>query len=1005
MTWGKKAGWFRPQRMEHRVQATGLPHHPTSHRRRRAALSVVLVMAIAIALPIPCANTAQAFVGTSDYSRVFDKGSSFGDVADFVGDSTLLCASTLNREQYDYVPGVGWFSGGAFVTKKPISLLNSWEVEFTGDASPLQWRDDLSDISSSILLGFSESGDLNDLNGYAWSWGENKTASVAGTQSILSIWNYTHSIASSLALGPVAAPSASRQSGTFSYNAQTGIATLSIGTHSISSAVSLRDIMGESAYFFVGGTIAWQSLDKSETLCTPSDMQIKCTFDSISFPNLDVAFSNKLYRLNEETGRFDLPVTDIEELGPTDIVQVRCSVANVSPNASSATLDEQFSLHLKIACTEVYPTVGLIPFADSEHPVTIDNTPVNLTDDPHPLTGGAGVPIVLKGYNNPVNVTYYAQVDELGDNALKISHELTEDTFQVSQFHTIAFISLKEPSNDPTLAPGYDYHYTRLPAANVNGWNNTPVAITFYPGDFNELTLTERHAEETVEHTLKVDDPVWTRTADIDRLPLEMRAHSTTAGDIAGSGYDTIRIDTQTPALSYDATVGVLSASDAVATGSGKAMSGVWKVRQVKADGRPLAAEDVTPQGTNDLTPDADGAQGTVPITAPQAAGQTEWVFPLTDGKGAETQVISNARPGFYMAEDAAGNVSSVFEVKKPENPGSGTDDPNPPVNPANPGGDNPDFNPTFPTITPRPDPDNPDAPEPKPLVPAEVSTDPSSGLTHAVVEDTLTLPTSPDAVTPAMMAELIDERYVANATITDGTVTSSAVRLFDAEGNAATAIDRSHPGTWIAEQTFTDSAGNTTTIRLMVQVRENSVTGSTTQKDSPSNSDGSADNRGVSGNHRTVMANRLSQLPQTGGILGSCPLHVLFVLMMIMASAYGLMRRRQQRDGDRAAEPDRTAVKCEAAEKSIQGPSLTQQASPEPRALRQTARLQDLTVFDRFLLGAIALCAIALAWLGFCPFDLLLAVATVATCALWTLLLHHPTRHNQTEPPASATC
>lgn len=198
------------------------------------------------------------------------------------------------------------------------------------------------------------------------------------------------------------------------------------------------------------------------------------------------------------------------------------------------------------------------------------------------------MPIVLKGYNNPVNVTYYAQVDELGDNALKISHELTEDTFQVSQFHTIAFISLKEPSNDPTLAPGYDYHYTRLPAANVNGWNNTPVAITFYPGDFNELTLTERHAEETVEHTLKVDDPVWTRTADIDRLPLEMRAHSTTAGDIAGSGYDTIRIDTQTPALSYDATVGVLSASDAVATGSGKAMSGVWKVRQVKADGAHL---------------------------------------------------------------------------------------------------------------------------------------------------------------------------------------------------------------------------------------------------------------------------------------------------------------------------------------------------------------------------------------------------------------------------------
>ena len=1001
MTWEEKAKeWFRPQRVQHRAQAIDLPHQSISHWWRRVALSVALVMAVA--LPLPYADTAQAFVGTSDYSRVFDKGSSFGEVADFVGDSTLLCASTLNREQYDYVPGTGWFSGGAFVTKKPISLLNSWEVKFTGDISPLQWRDDLGDISSSILLGFSESGALDDLNGYAWSWGENKTASVAGTQSILSIWNYTHSIASSLALGPVAAPNASRQSGTFSYNAQTGIATLSIGAHSISSTVSLRDIMGESAYFFVGGTIAWQSLDRSGTLCTPSDMQIKCTFDSISFPNLDAAFSNTLYRLNEETGQFDLPVTDIEELDPADIVQVRCSIANASPNASSAALDEQFSLHLKIACTEAYPTYGLVPFADSEHPVTIDNTPVDLAEDPHPLTGGTGVPIVLKGYNNPVNVIYYARVNELGDSTLKISHELTEDTFQVSQFHAIAFISLKEPSNDPTLAPGYDYHYTRLPAPNANGWNNTPVAITFYPGDFNELALTENHGEGAVEHTLRADDPVWTRTADIDRLILEMRARSTATSDIAGSGYDTIRIDTQAPALSYDAVGNTLSASDAVATGSGKAMSGVWKVRQVKADGRPLAAEDVTPQGTDNLTLDADGAQGAASVAAPQAAGQAEWVFSLADGKGAEAQAISNAQPGFYVAEDAAGNVSSVFEVKRPENPSPGTEDPKPPVGPDNPGGEP---SPTFPTITPRPDPDNPNAPEPKPLVPTEVNTDPSSELTHAVVEDTLTLPTSPDAITSAMMARFIDERYVASTTLASGAISAGNVRLFNAEGSTVTFIDRSHPGTWIAEQTFTDGAGNTTTIRLTVQVRENSVTGSTTQKDSSSNSDGNADKRGASGNHRTAMANQLSQLPQTGGILGPCPLHVLFVLMMIMASAYGLMRRRQQRGGDRSTESDRTAAACEAAEKSTQNPSLTQQASPKPRALRQTARPQGLTIFDRFVLGAIALCALILAWLGFCPFDLLLAVTTVATCALWALLLHRPARCNQTELSVSTTC
>ena len=988
MNWEEKRPRITAPRTARPPRSAGARPTHGAKRALSAILAALLTVALLPALPATegtAPRTAEALVGTSDYSKVFHKGNSFGDVTDFIGDSTLLCASTLDRKSFEYIPGLGWGSGGAFITKKPVSLRNSWEVKFTGNISPIQWRDDLESLSSSMLLGFSKTGEANDLNGYAWSWGENRTASVPGTQSTLSIWSYVHSVATTPLLGPFSGPAASQQSGSFSYDAQNDTVTLSIGGQHISSPPGIRNLMGEETYFFIGGALSWWLPNREEVLCTPDNMQITCTFQSISFPHFDGVLTSALYRLNEKTGLFDTLVSDIDELNPNDIVQVRCIASNTNSAASGA-INERFSLHLRNVNVAGYPTQGLVPFVDDAHPVTVNGSKIDTADNPDLLTD-AGVPIVIEGYDNPVTVAYYARINDVGAQTIKVSHELMEDTFQVSQLHTLAFVTLqtvpgdKDP-DDPSLTPGRDYHYTRLPAANANGWNNTPVAITFYPGDFDELTLSQ-NGTALDGGVLKAGHPTWKRTADVDKLPIDLQARNTTSTAIAGSGTDTIRIDTQAPALSWDANTGALTASDEAQAGSGKAVSGVWKVRRVKADGRPLAAEDVTPGNAGALA---------VPVAAeaaPFAQDQTSWDFALTDGKGNPRETIADAQPGFYVAEDAAGNVSPVYEVPAATNPDPGPvdpDKPTPPVDPDKPGNpDDPDnpkppvTTPTFPTVTPRPDPANPSAPAPKPLEPSQVSTDPTTGLTHAVVQDEIELRTSPEPITPAMMAQLIDERYVVGTSLA-GSVTAGPVQLFDAEGNPVATIDRSRPGTWMVEQTFTDAAGNTTTVRLTVRVREGSATVTPGGASGGNGSGGSGANTAgtgtsSSGAHKSALVTHISQLPQTGGILGPCPLHILFVLMMVMASAYSLMRLRQRQ----------------------------QHRQQQRQQQRDQAPKKGWAPFDVFVLGMLGICAAALAWLRFCPFDLLFALATILLCALWaTLLRHHRPPPNKPAPTHS---
>ncbi|MEC4185297.1 hypothetical protein VJ918_10800 [Adlercreutzia sp. R21] len=1013
MTWGKRA--------KEPVGATTTPLRSSvarvSRRTLSATLAALLTVMLAPALPTSTvitseAVTAEALTSTTDYSKVLEPTPLFGSPEEITG-STMRLASTGDASHYVSY-GKSWGSCASFMSNDEVSFLHNWEIKFTGKMSSFPLNPDVNAITLKFASGFTEGRSLKNTAGHVWNYRRSWNASSSSAATTMYFCGMLNGMEQGAYQYETSASWSATQQMSFSYNARTDTGTLNVGSGRL-SVPNIRAKCGDSAYLFFLGLIEWSHSGGASEARAPFGMSISATFNSMALPNLDPTISNiVLYRHNKTTDAYDIPVGASDILERDEVVLARCSIKNQNTSAAAGGYKEQFAMHLKLANTDDHPTQGITPFADNEHPLQVDDTTVATEPGDNTLSGAVGVPVTLIG-NDEVSVTYYARVNQSSGKAIVLSHELIEDTFKGNQFATMKLIG--EPvlkpgtDDDPDLVPGRDYHYTRLPIANENGWNGiatSPVTVRFYGGtdcDFDRFSITSSSGAPIAELTPETN--AWTQTADVDALPVTFQATGSTTGTASTKDFDTIRIDTQAPTLFYNETSRELTASDAVTAESGKAMSGIWSIERVKADGRPLSAEDVTPQSIDDLILEANDA-------APQTTEQTTWVFPLSDGRGAETQSVPAAQPGFYVAEDAAGNASAIFEVKEAVDPKPGPDDPQPPINPDNPDDPKPPSNPddsgddpstttpSFPTITPRPDPTDPSAPAPKPLEPTEVSTDPSTGLTHAVVTDTLLLPTSPNAITPAMMAQLIDERYIAGTNLDDG-VTAGAVRLFDAEGNVVSALDRSHPGTWIAEQTFTDRAGNTTTIRLTLQIRENSVTGSTTQNGDSGGAGINGGGQGASGSHRTALATQLSQLPQTGGILGPCPLHILFVLMMIMASAYGLMRLRQRRGKTRSSTPDN--AENHITTRNISAQDVIPQSTEEHDASEQDEHPQGATPFDGFVLGVISLCAIALGWLGFCPLDVILAAGTLLVCGLWAYLLFRPTRQSDQNNPAPTTC
>lgn len=273
----------------------------------------------------------------------------------------------------------------------------------------------------------------------------------------------------------------------------------------------------------------------------------------------------------------------------------------------------------------------------------------------------------------------------------------------------------------------------------------------------------------------------------------------------------------------------------------------------------------------------------------------------------------------------------------------------------------------------------DPDDPLPgRPLGPVSVEED-ERGLRHAVIEDTIVVGLREGMMTPADFAALFAKRYGVASTLGDGAVTASSVALFDSEGVPIAAVDRSKPGIYHLEQVFTDSAGNTTTLRVTYEVRAEFVQTSLPAAGVRNGSGGDSALNGRGG-HYTQLA-----LAQTGDFFGPCPLHPLFALLMVLASAYGMMKLRLESFARRRLLRQARSMGCDAA---ASGAGLAGAgdagAAPNTEELRRRMKLMDYGAF-----GLIGVAALALATLALCPYDFLWAAVVLLVCAAWLLLLH----------------
>lgn len=952
-----------------------------AHGERALRKGAALLLAVVLAFTTSFATATAAesgkaagadggFVGTDDYNLFFKRIDGHGtDVFQVIDNKTFRVATTNEEDtcalRSETPSGRKmWESGAGIVSEKPISFAQDWVISVSATCPKPILTGTMVSASSQLNIAFGDKQSLGTsfriAGVYGWSWSPDAGYSCRAMSGTINNGTWSSTTAQQ------GLPESTSDDVTMvmSYDSAQDIATFETAGVTLTFP-GVGASMGGRAFISIVGAINWTNETGTVDKNRPVGMEQNITFESMVLPHLNPSISD--VTITDLNGN---PIAKEDAVQPGTVVKVRCLVQNTHSQAGV----EQFPMHLSLVTADTaYKTQGVEPFFDADHPMKVRDVGSSSWAD---LTStaaaefntGEGIPLTLKG-NTPVEVTYYARVNQTSNEAVVLGQALEEDFFHGIHREKTELLSKRtlkpgtgDDPDDPTLTPGKDYHYTRLPAANANGWNGiatSPVNVTFYGGadcDFDRFSVTGANGSALASLTDTAN--VWAQATDVDALAVEFQATNSTTGAVSSKGADTIRIDTQAPALSWDAGTSTLTASDTADAGSGKATSGVWKVRQA------IQSREALPAST-----------------------QTEWNFALAGGKGAPTQTVASPAPGFYVAEDAAGNVSAACEVTGTSKPDPEPNDPDKPDTPGD-----PDV-PAYPTITPKPDPSDPTAPAPKPLAPTQVTTDPPTNTTHAVVEDTLRQPLSETPITPSMMAGLISERYVAKSSLADGNVAAGAVSLFSSDGTPVDAIDRARPGTWYAEQTFTDSAGNSTTIRLTVIIGDGTSAGPLVTDTGGGTASAGPESGGDS--HRTALANRIARLPQTGGILGPCPLHVLFALMAVMASAYALMRLRQRRSGDRR----RKRAECAASTHvewnewehlgSAPAEAAGQAPVPAQRGIGEQGRLQGLAPFDIFVLGTLAACAIALALLGFCPLDALLAALVVLLCALWAACLH----------------
>ncbi|MEC4183473.1 immunoglobulin-like domain-containing protein, partial [Adlercreutzia sp. R21] len=355
--------------------------------------------------------------------------------------------------------------------------------------------------------------------------------------------------------------------------------------------------------------------------------------------------------------------------------------------------------------------------------------------------------------------------------------------------------------------------------------------------------------------------------------------------------------------------------------------------------------------------------------------GRYTITYEVTDKDGNTTQVEVD-----YVLQDTVVNPPDPI-VPTPDDPG-----------PTDPTPGNPDDGngssgvvPTPPTVTVKPGDGGGSG---SVLKPQPDDNAPNDGRQHVIVPDELTVPTRDMQMTPDDFAALFQERYSIASAQPDGKISAGEVRIYDAQGKRLEYIDRSVEGSYVIEQVFTDSAGNTTTVRLSYRVKAESAVGSLTGDGDGgwSSADGS-----LGRTWRTATS-----LPQTGPFSVLCPLHLLFLALAAIAALYGAVRLRMESAARRNLKARDAWVRDQlrAGDDAAGLRAAVRRGGPrtddeQAAAATGTAAARRRFAVDGGVLGLVACMAVWLAWSPWCAYDGLLAACVAGLCALCMVMIH----------------
>lgn len=627
-------------------------------------LTAIAPLAVVESLVVPMVDTntpeAHAAPGTDDYRKLFTIDSKVGNPTQKITSGSTICVfSTDQRAYYDLMYNAAnngsqykWESSGAFVSNAKQKFLYSWQISFTVDMTSFNMEPSKhSVVAQKLFCGFSSSSDPTNITGIAVGATARKAAQQTPTYSLGRSWytaGYSSGITSSgnsvnqsgWPTTEISFTKSSSMAATLSYEKVNDALSLSIGGATYTfpncqNALRNNGVDPSNVYLCFGGRLQWanatgQAYNLNQP---PSNVNGSITFNSITLPHLDPAIQS-ISLSDAVTGR---PISATSNVAPGTRLRVEVKVWNSNASAGN----EQFEMH-------VSPSSAL---TKNFTPDSAKSAVVNGQSVGKPITADGGIPIKFVG-RAPVTILYEGTVGANTRIDTIIGVDLKEDIFEGVASASAKALDAQTLVQGPGtgLTPGSGYHFTRLPAANANGWNNSPVTVSFFAGDYDRFSISPQAGGAAVS-TLSGTSS-WTESDDVDSLAVRYQASKSSTGLASTTADDVIRIDTTEPTLSLNRATKTLTVDDSASARAAGVSSGVWKLYATDASGTPAS---------------------------------TVNTFTLTDGKGAVTQTVPNVAEGYYVAEDAAGNRSAPFQVKDSSAPtagrpeGSGLPEPEPP--------------------------------------------------------------------------------------------------------------------------------------------------------------------------------------------------------------------------------------------------------------------------------------------------------------------------------------